>query len=464
MDFRQAVEFIWNRTDYERQWSYNYSAERFDLARVYRLLERLGSPQRGLVAAHIAGTKGKGSTAAMLASILRAAGLRVGLYTSPHLHSVRERIQVDGRAVTREAFAQAVASVAAACEGLPEITSFEALTAAAFVAFRQHNVEAAVVEVGLGGRLDATNVIRPFVSVITSLSYDHTAILGRDLASIAREKAGIVKDGIPVVSASQPEEAMAVIREAAKEHGSRLYVAGADWRYRPLAFNERAQSFAVYPPGEEASIAAGEFTVPLLGEHQLENAVLALAAAALAPKSFGLRREHLALGLQQVHWPGRFEVVGREPAVVLDGAHNVDSMAKLLLALRRHLKFERLFMVFGASRDKDVRGMLALLPSVVTKLYLCRSRHERALAPEELSQLAGALAVPHATFGSVEEALWAALAEAKAADCVCVCGSLFVVAAAREALAMRFGWIEREGDDLEVLAVTSNERRQSVAG
>ncbi len=453
MDYVEARDFIWSLTNYERRTGYDYSAARFDLGRVRDLLHRLGDPHESIPVAHVAGTKGKGSTAAIMASICRSAGWRTGLYTSPHLHTIRERIQVDGANLSREAFAAAVSRVAEAMPGIEGITSFEALTAAAFTAFAAEGVDTAVIEVGLGGRLDATNVIAPYVSVITSISKDHTAILGDSLAAIAGEKAGIIKPGIPVVSAAQDPEAARVIRARAKEVSAPIEWVGEQWRYAVGAFSQGGQEFAVTGPERPRPMADGSYVLPLLGEHQVENAVLALAAMEKMPGTFGLVHRHLVDGVAGVCWPGRFEIVRRSPYLVLDGAHNADSFRRLRDALERHLGYNALHLVFGASRDKDIAGMLSAMRQPGLTVYICRSEHDRSAEADAIAAIAGELGISHRIAGTVEEALWAALSAASRDDCICVAGSLFVVAAAREAVARRFGRIASGDGEIEVVSL-----------
>ena len=458
MNYRQALDFIWRLTDYERRTGYDYSASRFDLARVRLLMDRLAEPQAGMVLAHVAGTKGKGSTAAMLAAILSQAGVRAGLYTSPHLHSVRERIRIDGVPIGREQFAEAVERVEEASSGIAGLTSFEVLTATAFVAFTGAGVQTAVIEVGMGGRLDATNVIQPRVAVITSLSYDHTAYLGDTIEAIAGEKAGIIKHGIPTISAAQPPAAARVLRDAAADAGSSIQFVGADWHYRCGEFSERRQSLHVSGPPRPEPLADGDYWLELLGEHQLENATLALAASECLAEDVHLEPQDLQRGLLAVEWPGRFEVVHHKPSVVLDGAHNVDSMAKLIAAVRRHLGPGRLRIVFGASRDKDIAGMFALLAGSGSTVYACQSEHGRSASVAEVAAAARAHGLGCLEQPSVSDALWQAYGDASVDDHVLVTGSLFVVAAAREAIARRYGRVSVDDGEVEVVSLADTWR------
>jgi len=406
--------------------------EAFRLEPIRRLLEALGNPHRRYAVVHIAGTKGKGSTAAMAEAILRAAGYRTGLYTSPHLHTMRERIRIGGTPIPR-------ATVVALFEGLrpmieedPDLTVFDILTAMGFWAFAEAGVEIAVVEVGLGGRLDSTNVVSPAVCLITALSLDHTEILGPTLAHIAFEKAGILKPGVPAVTAPQAAEAMAVLRRVAAERGAPLETL-AGWRYGPTE---------IAPNGQRGEIGAPDGSrwavrLPLLGRHQWENAALAVAAMLrLREQGWAIPDRAIREGLEGVQWPGRFEVLRADPPLVLDGAHNDASAARLAETVSEVFPGRRWQLVFGASADKDPRAILAPLRPLVEAAWLTRSRHPRAADPGRLAEAAEALGLPARIRGEVATAFEEALATGGP---VLVTGSLFVVAEAREAWAARGG-------------------------
>ena len=438
LSYREALEFIYSFTDHEKLTSYRYSPEEFNLARMENLLGLIGNPHTSFLSFHVAGTKGKGSTCAMLESVLRAQGYRTGLYTSPHLHTFRERIRIAGEMVGEEEVVSGIEELRPSIERIPGLTTFEIITALAFLLFARRGVEIAVVEVGLGGRLDATNVIAPLVSVITSISFDHMQLLGNTLASIAREKAGIIKEKIPVVSAPQEEEALKVIEETAKLKGSPLVLVGRDWIWENVEDTQEGQSFTIRrlnPPGFSVDVR-----LPLLGVHQPQNATVAVAALEEA-RSRGLRVSDRALkeGLEKVEWPGRLEILQRSPIFVVDGAHNVDSARRLAQSLKRLFSWNRLILIFGASADKDIPGMLAELLPLADEVIFTRARNPRAAPPEKMLEEAermgfrGRIAEPAAK--AVEEAL----KEASSEDLVCVTGSLFLVADAREAWAILAG-------------------------
>lgn len=443
LTYKKALSYIYSFTNYEEKISYRYAPQFFDLARMERLLALLDNPHRRFRSLHIAGTKGKGSTAAMSESILRAAGYRTGLYTSPHLHTIRERIQVEGRLIPEGMMVSLVEHSQPLASQIEELTTFEIITALALTYFAQQGVELAILEVGLGGRLDATNVITPLVSVITSLSYDHTQVLGDTLAQIAREKAGIIKPDIPVVSAPQAPEALAVIEEVCSQKGGELTVVGQDWTWEVGEANLKGQSFRVM--SDKLRGMSDKFWIPLLGRHQLINATVAIAAAEkLRERGVALPESSIREGLRGVRWPGRLEILSRKPFLVVDCAHNVDSARKLRGALKELFDGHRnLTLVFGASVDKDIEGMMHELIPSAKKVIVIQARHPRAADPHRLEEMASDLGYEVTRGEDVSAALDLALEMAGPQDLICATGSTFVVAEAREA------WFERTGGMLE---------------
>ncbi|MBE7471588.1 MAG: bifunctional folylpolyglutamate synthase/dihydrofolate synthase [Anaerolineae bacterium] len=410
----------------------------WSLDRLKGLLARLGDPHKKFPSLLIAGTKGKGSTAAMAESILRQAGYKTGLYTSPHLHSFRERIRLGGEAITEEQVVALARSLKPYFEDTPNLTAFELITAAAFVAFAEANIEAAVLEVGLGGRLDATNAVDPAVAVITSISYDHMQILGDTLTLIAREKAGIIRPGALVISAPQYDEAMQMIEQVCADHRARLVLVGRDWQWQPGEFNFEGQSFRV---GEQ------DYWLPLMGEHQLVNAVTAMAAVTGFVERTGLAvaPEAVKTGLANVNWPGRLELLQRNPFLVVDSAMNGDSAEKLIQALQHHFPERPITFIFGASSDHPIRDMLnALLPHAA-RMFTVASRHPRAAKAEWLADLAAELGYTAVSLPDVATALARTLAETEPDGLICVTGSLFLVADVREA------WLHRQGLPLPLI-------------
>ena len=424
MNYAAALDFLLSRTDYERWPGFNY-ASRFDLRRMEALLQRLDNPHLSTKAVHIAGSKGKGSTSAMIAAGLQAASYKTGLYTSPHLVTLRERIQVDGKPILKRELESLVARMRPHVEAVDhdktygELSTFELLTAAAFMQFQQKAVDFQVLETGLGGRLDATNVVTPEVCIITSISLDHTEVLGDTLARIAAEKAGIIKPGRPVVSSAQAEEAAQVIREACQKKGARLISVGSDIVWRKLDSNLSGQSLEVQ--GLKGSY---RITIPLLGAHQLQNA----AAAVGALEVLRVPRKNIEAGLAKTNWPGRLQILRRRPLLVVDGAHNRDSASKLKEALKEYFHFDRLILIIGTSADKDVSGIIEELAPLANTVIVTRSRHPRATKPEILAGEFARLGVQAERAEDVARAVAEAQGKAGRGDLICATGSLFLVA------------------------------------
>lgn len=443
MAYREAIDYLHSLTDYEKRRIERYAPDTLDLTRVERLLEALGNPHHAFRSVHVAGTKGKGSTAALIEAALRAAGYRTGLYTSPHLHTFRERIRVGEQLIARQEVVALLDELRPLIANTPGVTTFEAVTAMAFAHFARQGVEVLVAEVGLGGRLDATNVLLPEVAVITSLSLDHTYLLGNTLAEIAREKAGIIKPGRPVVSAPQQAEASRVIVQISQERHSPLIQVGRDWTWEAGPFDWDGQSFAARRLDGGDSDLAGTYHIPLLGRHQVENSVTALAALqALKERGYALSRAAVQEGFSAVKWPGRMEILGRDPLVVVDCAHNPYSAQVLRQALEEWFPRRRWVLIFGASSDKDIPGMIEALLPIAGHVIVTRSEHPRATAPIELADMVAEAGGGAEVAVSVPRALERGLLLATPESGVLVTGSIFMAAEAREA------WQARKGAEL----------------
>ncbi|MFC1999427.1 bifunctional folylpolyglutamate synthase/dihydrofolate synthase [Chloroflexota bacterium] len=429
--FRAAEEYVLGFADYERL---SRSAVVFDLARVEALLERLGRPHMAAKSVHIAGTKGKGSTSAMIASMLTASGYRTGLYTSPHLLTIRERIQVDGKPIPEGDFVEVVDRLKPEIEAVNrldisgELTTFEILTAIAFVHFRDSAVDFQVLETGLGGRLDATNVVEPEVCVITSISLDHTEVLGDTIARIAAEKAGIIKPCSTVVCAPQVPEAAAAIEKACLEKGASLIKAGEEASWGNVSLSQSGQSFHL--KGIRNSY---DLNIPLFGEYQLENAALAVAALeVMGDRGASIAVEGMATGLAKVHWPGRLQVLQRNPLFIVDGAHNAYSAMKLGEALKQYFVFDRAILIVGTSQDKNIDGIVAELSRFSNNVIVTRSQHPRAAETSLLESEFSKWGTPPQVAEDTPAAVRLALDSARPGDLICATGSLFVVSEAIE--------------------------------
>jgi len=433
MNYQAALDYILSFADYERD---SRSALIFDLRRMEMLLGELGNPEGGAIPIQVAGTKGKGSTAAMIASILTSAGYKTGLYTSPHLLSFTERIQVNGKPIAEDEFARLVAVLKPKVEvvnkfgAFGQLTTFELLTALAFAYFKKMGVDFQVLETGLGGRLDATNMVKPGVSVITSISFDHMEVLGNTLTLIATEKAGIIKPGSIVVCSPQFPEAMAVIEKVSRERGARLVRVGSDVTWWGKAFSSEGQSFQLKGITRQYNLS-----LPLLGDYQLENAATAVAAVeVLAERGVVVSAESIASGLAQVQWPGRLQILKRQPWFIVDGAHNAYSAKRLAEALKQYFDFDRMVLILGTSLDKDVAGIVAELAPLTGTAIATRSKNPRALEPVRLVAEFSRWGITPEVTENVASAVDRALARAKPDDLICATGSLFVVSEVLEYL------------------------------
>lgn len=440
--YNAALDFLYRFVNYERKMTEVYAPDKMDPERPARLLQAVGDPHRHFRSIHVAGTKGKGSVAAMCAASLRAAGLDVGLYTSPHLQDLRERIRIltptAGKGyISRQEFAGLVDVLRPVVESITGLTWFELITAVAFMHFARQEVDVAVVEVGLGGRLDATNVLRPLVSTITSLSLDHTGLLGDTIAAIATEKGGIIKEGVPVVSAAQPPAALSVIESMAHQRNTAVTVVGRDWQYtgQKMAGADGSHSGqavrVIKAPDGVLARPPVTFPLALSGAHQLENAVVSLATLEHVRPFFpSLTLKAVKEGLSTVSWPGRLQILnpqGPSPTILADGAHNADSAQKLARYLQDECTYGDLWLVLGITADKNVPGILGPLLPLAKGVVVTQANHPRATRIEKLKEAARELGYDVQAEPDIAAAMRVALANAAAGDLICVTGSLFVV-------------------------------------
>jgi dihydrofolate synthase/folylpolyglutamate synthase len=406
MTYSESVRFLYSLGN-------EIQTAKFGLDRITHLLESLGSPHRAGRFVHVAGTNGKGSTCAMIEVGLRAAGVRTGLYTSPHLIEPTERIQIAGQPISETQFAEACTQVHELAERMLSSgeldlhpTYFEMVTAMAFLLFARQQIDTIVLEVGLGGRLDATNVVNPALTVITPVDFDHQFFLGDTLAKIAAEKAGILKPGVPAIFAEQPAEAETILRA----HAKGPYILARDWAITDLVIDERGSKF---------KMRGLDIVCPLAGQHQVENA----RTAAIALHQLGIS----PAGIAQTRWPGRLEQVSRQPEIILDGAHNPAGTRALADYIRRFYSGQRIWIIYGVMRDKAVGEMASLLFPLANRVIVTAPANSRAMPPEEIP-------APGATIThTVSEAI-ALLQQAIPDDVIFITGSLFVVGEARALL------------------------------
>jgi len=440
MNYQQAIGYISSYTDYEKV-PMPHDPAFYDLRRVDELLAQIGNPHLKARSVHITGTNGKGSTAAMIASALTTSGYTTGLYTSPHLHSWRERIRIDGALISEEELAALITRLQPEIEEVNRkatyghLTTFELLTTLAFAYFGQREVDFQVLEVGMGGKFDATSVITPEVSIITSISLDHTEVLGNTLPKIAAEKAAIIKSGSTVVISPQPDEADRIIAETCLNRGTKLIRIGSDVTWESLGFDLSRQMLRV-----KGRMDSYELSIPLLGQHQLDNAATAVASLeVLAGKGFHISRDSIVRGLEQVKWPGRLQILRHKPLMMADGAHNPDAARKLIEFMKQYCKFDSAILIIGVSEDKNIAGIAPeLSPYFDTVIATC-SHHPRAMPPERIAAEFRKHGIEVKQIEDITEALSLARSLAGSEDLICIAGSLFVVAEAIEKLKLETG-------------------------
>lgn len=402
----------------------------YGLERTFRLLELLGSPHEKIKFIHVAGTNGKGSTTAMVTKILRGLGYKIGMYTSPYLEEFEERIQINGENINKDTLVNLLEEVKVAinkviAEGYEHPTEFEIITALMFLYFYNERVDYGVIEVGLGGRLDSTNVLTPKVSVITSISLDHTNILGNNLRDIANEKAGIIKYGVPVILYPQEKEVEEVIVTRAKENNSKVYFikkeAGKliNINYEDLYQNVEIESYK------------NKYTIklPLLGEHQILNLQVALNAIEVLCELEKIKfdKKLVEKSLEDVKWIGRLEVLGKKPTIVIDGAHNIDGIKSLRKNVEKYFKYNKIYLLLGILADKQVKEMIEEIAPLAEKVYALKPHSERAELSEDLKNEILKYNSNTIALESYEEAFLLVLKEASAEDLILISGSLYMI-------------------------------------
>lgn len=431
---QHAVPLHYMPMSYQETLSYLFGLQKFGikfgLSNISRLLELVGDPQKILKTVHVAGTNGKGSTAATIASIMKEAGYKVGLYTSPHLIDFTERIKISGKEIEEGEVVRLTECIRSKIQDsefkdeLERITFFEFTTAMALLYFKEKEVDIAVMETGMGGRLDATNVIRPLVSVITNISVEHKEYLGDTIEAVAFEKAGIIKDGVPLITGVEQPAAFQVIERVCNEKGAPLYSLGRDF-----SFQRKGSNTFLYNGIKESFDA---LTLNLRGGHQFQNASIAIAAVEmLREKGFTISPEALIDGIGKVSWPGRLETISQSPMIILDGAHNPAGADVLSRAIKEELKFNRLYLVLGIMADKEVEGIISPLAPLAHEVILSRPKYERASNPSDLLPLTKRYNINSTAFEELRDAIDYARSKAGSEDLIIVSGSLFTVGEAR---------------------------------
>ncbi|WP_066632614.1 bifunctional folylpolyglutamate synthase/dihydrofolate synthase [Desulfolucanica intricata] len=427
MEYREAMDYLQNLTKF----GFN-----FGLGRIEELLRRLGNPHTKLKVIHIGGTNGKGSTTAMLASILEEAGYRVGMFTSPHLHSYTERFRINGKQIKTGRIAQLITRLrpyldAMVEEGFEHPTEFEVCTAMAFLYFAEEEVDLLLLEVGLGGAIDSTNVVTPLVSVLTNIAMDHMDYLGNSIKEITAVKAGIIKPGIPVVTSAGNPEALEVIQEVCRKNNSALTVIGQQVTPQQLNFSIEGQHFLI----DSQNNTYTDLTLPLLGRHQLTNAAVAVAVIEiLNQQGYNIPEETVRKGLAGTGWAARLEIMHQNPTILVDGAHNLDGVKSLRQALLDYFPEKKIILVLGMLGDKERSKVVAELAPLADSAVITKPNSPRAGDWELLAEEARQYVQKVQVIENISEAVDAALAWAEPEDLVCITGSLYMVAEAREHL------------------------------
>ncbi|MDP8261792.1 MAG: folylpolyglutamate synthase/dihydrofolate synthase family protein [Candidatus Ancaeobacter aquaticus] len=435
--YSDACQYIYGHTDYERITLPAYKKTHYNLSRFRKLLKKIGNPHLQCKTILVAGTKGKGSTAAYIASMLHEAGYEVGFYSSPHLVTVRERIQVGVTHITKNEFAKTIHKIAAATKESNSSkkdygTVFEILTAAAFSYFTQKKVDIAVIEVGLGGRLDATNVVKPLLSVITPIGYDHTHILGKTLAAIAREKAGIIKKNGTVVVAQQRPSALKEIIARARANNARCVDVAINTRICNVRVTPQKQWFDYNAP----NMHIRKLCIGLIGSHQINNAATALHVIDYLNQTpqFSIPLYAMRKGLKNVVWSCRIEIVSKKPWVILDGAHTVNSAHHLVKTLDQAIRYKNMILVLGLSTQKDVAGIAKELCSHAETVIITCADPVRGIDPHEIEKVCRVSCPDVQIKNDPLKAFRHARSIAKAEDCICVTGSLYLAGAIKKML------------------------------
>ena len=420
MKYQEAMKYIMEVGNF---------GSNYGLERTYKLLELLDNPQDKLKIIHVAGTNGKGSTTAMITSMLKGAGYKVGMYTSPFLEEFEERIQINGENISKEKFAQLMTKIKYVVdkvieEGYNHPTEFEIITVLMFLYFATEKVDFAVVEVGLGGRLDSTNVITPILSVITSISFDHTNLLGNTLEEIAREKAGIIKEGIPTLIYPQEEIVERVLREKCEELGAKLYkINKDDAKLVEIIKNDKIYQLVKVKLDDEYAVK-----LPLLGEHQILNLAVALKALeVIKDKAPKLNMESIVKSLATVRWNGRLEIMSDSPYVVIDGAHNIQGITQLDKNIKKYFEYKDMYLILGILADKDVEHMVKVITPKAKKVFTVTPNSMRAETAEELLEEVKKYNESCEAYNAYKNAFEDALKLCKKDDLLLISGSLYMI-------------------------------------
>jgi len=438
-DYQKSLDFIYSFIDLSITRNLRYSPEKFDLSRMFKLMALLGDPQLDYDVIHVAGTKGKGSICAMAASIMNEAGYKVGFYSSPHMIDFRERIKINNINMPKKMLTNYVTKLRSVIKSVEKISTFEIITAIAFKYFADQKVDIALIEVGMGGRLDATNVVKPIVSVISPVSHDHMKILGNTIAKIAEEKAGIIKESVPVILSPQKRSAKEAIERIANIKGSLIIDTSEKYEFKQIEYSLLKQSFTISEKASDLQVEKRPiYEIPLLGDHQIYNAITVYACIVQLRK-FGYKVNETAVanGFSKVKWPGRFEVICHKPMVIIDGAHNKDSFRKLRNTIKKYLGKKKVTLIFGVSEDKEVRSMLKIIKPYINHFIFTMSEHPRAMGIDEIEKVSKGLGLINYSTSEIDNIIPSILKNNKQDQVYIASGSIFIAGAIKQLLAER---------------------------
>ena len=433
-EYQRSLDFIYSFIDLSITRNLRYSPDKFDLSRMYGLMSSLGDPQLNYDVVHVAGTKGKGSICAMTASIMKEAGYKVGFYSSPHMIDFRERIKVNNNEISKESLTNYVMKLRQIFNNVEKISTFEIITAIAFKYFADQQVDIAVIEVGMGGRLDATNVVQPILTIISPVSHDHMKILGNTIAKIAKEKAGIIKKSIPVILSGQKKSAKEEIEIIANRNGSLIIDTSKKYTFEQINYSLEKQSFIIKENLIHPRDTCGPiYEIPLLGDHQIHNAITAFACVMRLRKlGYEINESALKNGFSRVEWQGRFEVVYQKPLIIVDGAHNRDSFRKLRDTIKKYLAGKKVILIFGASEDKEVKLMVKIIKPYVDHFIFTKSEHPRALGLDKLEKLASSLDLNNYSMCEIDSIIPLILRKSDQKKAYIASGSIFIAGAIKQ--------------------------------
>ena len=430
MNYRSATNYLNNYINFEVNPATAYAPEKFNLDRVHNLLKHIGSPHLQYPSVHIAGTKGKGSVASMTESVIRSSNHVTGLFTSPHLHDLRERIRVNGKIISKKSFVDLLVDLQSAIESTADITYYEIMTILAMEYFARQKVDIAILEVGLGGRLDATNIVTPTVCAITTISYDHMDLLGNTIMEIATEKAGIIKSGVPIVSGPQLDSALTILDEHASALKAPFIDTSKVWRWEHIDSDLSGQLFSIWRIGQNQHKVNQR--IPLLGQHQIENVTVVMSIIEqLCQQGWDIPQSALNTGLTRVEWPARCEIFQSTPPILIDSSHNQASASQLTKVLEDLFPHQQRVLIFGAMSDKDVKGMFDELLPNCSHTVLTSTGMPRSMTPNELENIAADYSCSTTIQNNTENALNAAIKLAGDDGMIVVAGSIAIAASIR---------------------------------